>query len=144
MKGSKTGKSASTKESVEEPIVKVIMDEATNTKGEDTYSGQPALESSKKQESEKSPEEIMKIKREKAEQPSRPPTLDPEWNKRQDVLDQPEQTWFKNMVSASEDSLTFDDLMATPNDFSKYVLNRLKIDNLSQDILIGPTFNLLK
>nr|GEY21471.1 hypothetical protein [Tanacetum cinerariifolium] len=32
-----------------------------------TYSGQPALESSKKQEFEKSPEEIMKIKREQAE-----------------------------------------------------------------------------
>nr|GEX18214.1 hypothetical protein [Tanacetum cinerariifolium] len=32
-----------------------------------TYSGQPALESSKKQESKKSPKEIMKIKREQAE-----------------------------------------------------------------------------
>ncbi|GJS75517.1 hypothetical protein Tco_0725398 [Tanacetum coccineum] len=34
--------------------------------------------------------------------------------------------------------------MATPIDFSKYVLNRLKIDNLTQDILLGPTYNLLK
>ncbi|GJR17338.1 hypothetical protein Tco_0965865 [Tanacetum coccineum] len=34
--------------------------------------------------------------------------------------------------------------MANPIDFSKYVLNRLKIDNLTQDILLVPTYNLLK
>nr|GEW11953.1 putative reverse transcriptase domain-containing protein [Tanacetum cinerariifolium] len=48
------------------------------------------------------------------------------------------------MVSATKDPLTFNDLMATPIDFSKYVLNRLKIDNLTQDILLGPAFDLLK
>ncbi|GJX71866.1 hypothetical protein Tco_0309037 [Tanacetum coccineum] len=34
-KGSKTGKSASAKEPVEEPIAKVAMDDALNTAGED-------------------------------------------------------------------------------------------------------------
>ncbi|GJV65424.1 hypothetical protein Tco_1476252 [Tanacetum coccineum] len=48
------------------------------------------------------------------------------------------------MVSASKDPLTFNDLMATPIDFSNYVLNGLKIKNLTQDILLGPAFNLLK
>ncbi|GJY98792.1 hypothetical protein Tco_0516222 [Tanacetum coccineum] len=48
------------------------------------------------------------------------------------------------MVSATKDPLTFNDLMATPIDFSKYVLNRLKIDNLTQDLLLGPAYNLLK
>ncbi|GJT19813.1 hypothetical protein Tco_0878519 [Tanacetum coccineum] len=48
------------------------------------------------------------------------------------------------MVSATKDPITFNDLMATPIDFSKYVLNRLKIDNLTQDILLGPAYNLLK
>ncbi|GKA77704.1 hypothetical protein Tco_0784241 [Tanacetum coccineum] len=48
------------------------------------------------------------------------------------------------MVSDTKDPLTFNDLMATPIDFSKYVLNGLKIDNLTQDILLGPAFNLLK
>ncbi|GKE23779.1 hypothetical protein Tco_1435291 [Tanacetum coccineum] len=76
--------------------------------------------------------------------PSRPPTPDPEWNKRQVILDQPAQPWFNQMVSASKDPLTFNDLMATPIDFSKYVLNGLKIGNLTQDILLGPAFNLLK
>ncbi|GJX80342.1 hypothetical protein Tco_0328491 [Tanacetum coccineum] len=34
--------------------------------------------------------------------------------------------------------------MGTPIDFSAYVMNHLKIDNLTQEILVGPTFNLLK
>ncbi|GJZ24882.1 putative reverse transcriptase domain-containing protein [Tanacetum coccineum] len=48
------------------------------------------------------------------------------------------------MVSATKDSLTFNNLMTTPIDFSKYVLNGLKIENLTQDILLRPAFNLLK
>ncbi|GKE85842.1 hypothetical protein Tco_1559584 [Tanacetum coccineum] len=48
------------------------------------------------------------------------------------------------MVSTIKDPLTFIDLMATPIDFSKYVLNRLKINNLTQDIMLGPAYNLLK
>ncbi|GKF17958.1 hypothetical protein Tco_0062876, partial [Tanacetum coccineum] len=48
------------------------------------------------------------------------------------------------MVSATKDPLTFIDLIATPIDFSKYVLNGLKIENLTQDILLGHAFNLLK
>nr|GEU51100.1 RNA-directed DNA polymerase, eukaryota, reverse transcriptase zinc-binding domain protein [Tanacetum cinerariifolium] len=48
------------------------------------------------------------------------------------------------MVFASKDPLKFNDLMATPIYFSKYVLNGLKIENLTQYILLGPAFNLLK
>ncbi|GJY15588.1 hypothetical protein Tco_0386010 [Tanacetum coccineum] len=77
-------------------------------------------------------------------QPPRPPTPDPKWNKRQVVLDQPEQPWFNQMNSATKDPLTFNDLMAALIDFFKYVLNRLKIDNLTQDLLLGPAYNLLK
>nr|GEV61888.1 hypothetical protein [Tanacetum cinerariifolium] len=48
------------------------------------------------------------------------------------------------MASTTKDPLTFNNLMATPIDFSKYVLNGLKIEYLTQDILLGPAFNLLK
>nr|GEW45571.1 hypothetical protein [Tanacetum cinerariifolium] len=40
--------------------------------------------------------------------------------------------------------LSFDELLSTPNDFSAYVMNHLKIDNLTQDYLVRPVFNLLK
>ncbi|GKB36558.1 hypothetical protein Tco_0881500 [Tanacetum coccineum] len=77
-------------------------------------------------------------------QPPRPPTPDLEWNKCHVVLDQPEHPWFNHLVFAIKVPLTFNDLMATPIDFSKYVLNQLKIDNMTQDILLGHTYDLLK
>ncbi|GJZ61353.1 hypothetical protein Tco_0617490 [Tanacetum coccineum] len=38
----------------------------------------------------------------------------------------------------------FDELMSTPINFSLFVLNGLKIKNLTQEILLGPAFRLLK
>ncbi|GJX51282.1 hypothetical protein Tco_0278127 [Tanacetum coccineum] len=52
-------------------------------------------------------------------QPPRPPTPNSKWNKHQVVLDQSKQPWFNQMVYATKDPLTFEDLMATPIDFSK-------------------------
>ncbi|GJW11842.1 gag-pol polyprotein [Tanacetum coccineum] len=77
-------------------------------------------------------------------QPPRTPTPDLEWNKRQVVLDQPEQPWLNKTVYVVKDPLTFNDLMATPINFSKYVMNRLRIDNLTQAHLVGPIYELMK
>ncbi|GKE41291.1 hypothetical protein Tco_1464696, partial [Tanacetum coccineum] len=133
-KGSKTSKSALAKEPVEEPIAEVIMDDV----GDDVVhdDDQPQTASKPKTSKTLNPEWFK--------QPPRPPTPDPEWNKHQVVLDQPVQPWFNQMVSTSKNPLTFNDLIDTPIDFSKYVLNGLQIENLTQDILLGPTFNLLK
>ncbi|GKE44953.1 hypothetical protein Tco_1472237 [Tanacetum coccineum] len=114
-KGSKTSKSASAKELVAEPIAKVVMDDV----GDDV-----ARNDSQPQDTSE-PKTRKTLNPDWFKQASRPPTPDLEWNKHQDPL-------------------TFNDLMATPIDFSKYVLNGLKIDNLTQDILLGPAFNLLK
>ncbi|GJU67700.1 hypothetical protein Tco_1253959 [Tanacetum coccineum] len=46
------------------------------------------------------------------------------------------------MVFAIKDPLSFDELMATLIDFSKYAMNRLKIDNLTQAHLVGPVYEL--
>ncbi|GJS63902.1 hypothetical protein Tco_0678466 [Tanacetum coccineum] len=137
-KGSKTGKSASVKEPVEEPIAKVAMDDAVNTAGEDLVRDDYQPQDTSEPKTYKTPNQDW------FKQPPRHPTPNPEWNKHQVVLDQPEQPWFNQMVSATNDPLTFNDLMATPIDFSKYVLNRLKIENLTQDLLLGPAYNLLK
>ncbi|GJY08668.1 hypothetical protein Tco_0375722 [Tanacetum coccineum] len=49
-------------------------------------------------------------------------------------------------TSTSTDKLLkdFDELMSTPIDFSGYILNGLKVKNLTQEILLGPAFKLLK
>ncbi|GJV59094.1 hypothetical protein Tco_1465194 [Tanacetum coccineum] len=45
---------------------------------------------------------------------------------------------------ADKPSKTFDELMSTPIDFSVYIMNDLKITNLTQETLLGPAFKLLK
>ncbi|GJZ02021.1 hypothetical protein Tco_0519982 [Tanacetum coccineum] len=117
-KGSKTGKSTSIKEPVEEPITEVIMDDV----GDDVVrdGDQPQDTSEPKTRKILNPDWFK--------QPPRPPTLDPEWNKRHVVLDQPIQPWLNQMVSASKDHLTFNDLMATPVDFSKHLSSSIELE----------------
>ncbi|GJV53596.1 hypothetical protein Tco_1449337 [Tanacetum coccineum] len=38
----------------------------------------------------------------------------------------------------------FNEFLATPIDFSDFIMNRLKIDNLTQEVLTGPTYDLIK
>ncbi|GKC23965.1 hypothetical protein Tco_1026115 [Tanacetum coccineum] len=47
-------------------------------------------------------------------------------------------------TSTNKSLKDFDELMSTPIDFSGYILNGLKIENLTQEILLGPAFRLLK
>ncbi|GKF41161.1 hypothetical protein Tco_0124503, partial [Tanacetum coccineum] len=101
-KGFKTGKSASKKEPVEEPSAEVVMDDT----GDDVVHDDKQLQNASEPKIAKTPNP------EWFTQPPRPPTPDLEWNKRQVVLDQPKQPWFNQMVSATKDPLTFNDLMA--------------------------------
>ncbi|GJY05689.1 hypothetical protein Tco_0371629 [Tanacetum coccineum] len=123
--GSKTGKSASAKELVEEPITEVVMDDA----GEDVVHDDDQPQDTSKPKTSKTPNQDW------FKQPPRPPTPDPEWNKRQVVLGQPEQPWFNQMVSATKYPLTFNDLMATPIDFSNVSIltDKLNWNNLEGD-----------
>ncbi|GJZ90944.1 hypothetical protein Tco_0662871 [Tanacetum coccineum] len=76
--------------------------------------------------------------------PERPLTLDPDWNKRQHVDFRPPQTWISVTTHAEKPPTSFDELMDTPIDFSAFVMNQLNINNLTQELLVGPAFNLLK
>nr|GEY40356.1 hypothetical protein [Tanacetum cinerariifolium] len=50
----------------------------------------------------------------------------------------------KTVHSEEPEFKDFDELMSTPIDFSSYILNGLKIENLTQEILLGQAFRLLK
>ncbi|GJV14951.1 hypothetical protein Tco_1360274 [Tanacetum coccineum] len=56
----------------------------------------------------------------------------------------PHKTWFNDLVNAEKDPLTFDELMATPIDFSKFSMNRIKLDKITKEDLVGPVYKLLK
>nr|GEU31084.1 hypothetical protein [Tanacetum cinerariifolium] len=50
-----------------------------------------------------------------------------------DVKIRPPQTWISKIAKAGKPPLAFDELMITPINFSAYVLNNLKIENLIQE-----------
>ncbi|GJZ92185.1 hypothetical protein Tco_0664250 [Tanacetum coccineum] len=57
----------------------------------------------------------------------------------------PTQSWLMTLASSADKlSKTFDELMSTPIDFFAYIMNGLKITNLTQETLLGPAFKLLK
>ncbi|GJS24496.1 hypothetical protein Tco_0453128 [Tanacetum coccineum] len=76
--------------------------------------------------------------------PKRPLTPDSDWNVGKAVDFRPPQTWISKIAQAEKPPLSFDGFMSTPIDFSAYVMNHLNINNLTQDHLVGPVFNLLK
>ncbi|GJU48731.1 hypothetical protein Tco_1218286 [Tanacetum coccineum] len=92
------------------------------------------------------PKGKVRSKRDRFTKPTQPqePT-DPDWNVGKTPQQGQTQSWLMTLASsADKPSKTFDELMKTPIDFSTYIMNGLKITNLTQETLLGPTFRLLK
>ncbi|GJQ93148.1 hypothetical protein Tco_0004287 [Tanacetum coccineum] len=78
--------------------------------------------------------------------PPQEPT-DPDWHEGKTPQKGPTQKWLMTLAASTSTDKSlkdFDELMSTPIDFSGYILNGLKIKNLTQEILLGPAFRLLK
>ncbi|GKA73861.1 hypothetical protein Tco_0780163 [Tanacetum coccineum] len=78
--------------------------------------------------------------------PPQEPT-DPDWYVGKTTQEGPTQNWLMTLAASTSTDKSlkdFDELMSTPIDFSSYILNGLKIENLTQEILLGPAFRLLK
>ncbi|GJT67693.1 hypothetical protein Tco_1019173 [Tanacetum coccineum] len=130
--GLKKRKKSKDSAQAEEPVFETTDTEMPQDQGDDmgNTEDQPNVETASKHDWFKKPE--------------RPPTLDPDWNVGKQVDFRPPQTWISQIAKAEKPHLSFDELMSTPIDFSAFVMNHLKIDNLTQQHLVGPTFNLLK
>ncbi|GJR19650.1 hypothetical protein Tco_0968177 [Tanacetum coccineum] len=76
-------------------------------------------------------------------QPQEP--TNPDWNVGKTLQHGQTQSWLMTLASSTDkQSKTFNELMSTPIDFSAYIMNSLKITNLTQETLLRPTFRLLK
>ncbi|GKA01086.1 hypothetical protein Tco_0673751 [Tanacetum coccineum] len=78
--------------------------------------------------------------------PPQEPT-NPNWNIGKTTQEGPTQNWLMTLVASTSTDKSlkdFDELMSIPIEFSGYILNGLKIENLTQEILLGPAFRLLK
>nr|GEU89815.1 hypothetical protein [Tanacetum cinerariifolium] len=81
----------------------------------------------------------------KPSRPQEPTNLD--WNEDKTPQTGPTQNWLMSLAASTSTGKSlkeFDELMSTPIEFSSYILNGLKIENLTQEILLGPSFRLLK
>ncbi|GJW73570.1 hypothetical protein Tco_0132940 [Tanacetum coccineum] len=78
------------------------------------------------------------------QKPAKPPTPDRDWNKTLPAVHGPVQPWLSNLAREEGPRESFDELMDTPLDFSAFMMNRLKIDTLTPELLAGPTFELMK
>ncbi|GKC79945.1 hypothetical protein Tco_1130719 [Tanacetum coccineum] len=96
--------------------------------------GTKRRKSSKEAESQKDP----RSKGRKFKKPKRPPNPDPDWNNKQQVDFRPPQTYISVTARAEKPPTSFDELMDTPINFSAFVMNRINITNLTQELLHNP------
>ncbi|GKD15443.1 hypothetical protein Tco_1199850 [Tanacetum coccineum] len=78
------------------------------------------------------------------QKPTRLPSPDRDWNKTLPADHGPVQPWLSNLAQEEGPRESFDELMDTPLDFSAFMMNRLKVDTLTPELLAGPTFELMK
>ncbi|GKC32253.1 hypothetical protein Tco_1039547 [Tanacetum coccineum] len=125
-----TGKYEATTLLFEFELIKILIDKMEKNKSKEKKSSRTSKDASKSQHKSSG-------KSAHAEEPSH--TVE-DSGMQQDQ----EFTWISQVARAEEPPTSFYDLNDTSFDFFVFVMNRLKIPNLTQEILVGPAFNLLK
>nr|GEW55586.1 hypothetical protein [Tanacetum cinerariifolium] len=67
-----------------------------------------------------------------------------DWNKTLSVTHESIQPWISELAKQSDSRSSFNELMDTPMDFSNFLINRLKVNTLTPELLAGPTYELMK
>ncbi|GJY19020.1 hypothetical protein Tco_0390511 [Tanacetum coccineum] len=78
------------------------------------------------------------------QKPTRPPTPDRDWNKTLPDAHGPVQPWISSFAQMEGPHESFNEIMDTPLDFLAFMMDRLKVDTLTPELLTGPTFELMK
>nr|GEY16473.1 reverse transcriptase domain-containing protein [Tanacetum cinerariifolium] len=76
-------------------------------------------------------------------QQKKPPTPDRDWNKTLSATHRSIQPWISELAKQSDSRSAFNELMDTPMDFSAFLMNRLKVDTLTPELLAAPTYELI-
>nr|GFB06605.1 hypothetical protein [Tanacetum cinerariifolium] len=77
-------------------------------------------------------------------QPKKPLTLDRDWNKTLPAAQGSTQTWISKLSKQADSRSSFNELLDTPLEFSNFIMNRLRVDTLTPELLAGPTYELMK
>nr|GEX18051.1 hypothetical protein [Tanacetum cinerariifolium] len=76
-------------------------------------------------------------------QQQKPPTLDRAWNMTLPAVHGSIQPWISELVKQADTRSSFNKLMDTPLDFSNFLMNQLRVDTLTPELLAGPTYELM-
>nr|GEW75141.1 putative RNA-directed DNA polymerase [Tanacetum cinerariifolium] len=129
--GSKRRREGKEPESAKEPMQTTFeMEEPSNPEFDISVDDQPIVESSQH------PEWFSQQKK--------PPDLDHDWNKTLSATHGSIQPWISELANQSDSRSSFNELMDTPVDFFAFLMNRLRVDTLTLELLVGPTYELMK
>ncbi|GJT75917.1 hypothetical protein Tco_1042642 [Tanacetum coccineum] len=79
------------------------------------------------------------------QKPTKPPTLDHDWNKTLPDAHGHVQHWLSSLTQMEDPrEFVLIELMDTPSSLHAFVMNRLKVDTLTLELLARPTFELMK
>nr|GEY66982.1 hypothetical protein [Tanacetum cinerariifolium] len=78
------------------------------------------------------------------QQQKKPPTPDRAWNKTPSATHRSIQPWISDLAKQADSCSSFNELMDRPVGFSTFLMNRLKVDTLTPELLAGPTYELMK
>nr|GEW69896.1 hypothetical protein [Tanacetum cinerariifolium] len=86
----------------------------------------------------------QKTASESAPKQKKPPTPDCAWNKTLPATHRSIQPWISDLAKQADPRSSFNEMMDTPVDFSAFLMNRLKVDTLTPELIAGPTYELMK
>nr|GEY26569.1 hypothetical protein [Tanacetum cinerariifolium] len=78
------------------------------------------------------------------QQQKKPLTLDRACNKTLPAIHENIQPWISDLAKQADSHSSFNELMDTPMDFLAFLMNQLKVDTLTPELLDGPTYELMK
>nr|GEZ20210.1 hypothetical protein [Tanacetum cinerariifolium] len=77
-------------------------------------------------------------------QQKKSPTPNRDWNKTLSATHRSIQPWISELAKQTDSRSSFNELMDTFVDFSAFLMNRLKVDTLTPELLAGPTYEQIK
>nr|GEZ47064.1 hypothetical protein [Tanacetum cinerariifolium] len=101
----------------------------------------PRDEEKKKRQSQQAPQ---RRRQPRPLQLKKPPTPDRAWNKTLPATHGSIQPWISNLAKQTDSRSSFNDLIDTLVDFSAFLMNRIKVDTLTPELLAGPSYELIK
>nr|GFD23595.1 hypothetical protein [Tanacetum cinerariifolium] len=69
---------------------------------------------------------------------------DRDWNKSLPAAQGNAQEWISALAKQTDACSSFNELLDTLIDFSNFILNRLRVDTLTPELLAGPTYELMR